>query len=149
MYLEAAERDEAFRRFAFRYDAIDSRQVERIPLDDSVRRPPTRHTWMRTTEPLPDNPEVHLALLAYMSDMDFMSTSMLPHGGRGIRQNIQWASLDHALWFHRPFRADEWLLFAKEGPNASNARRASSQRRMAWAGSWPMSRMSLPIRPGS
>ena len=71
---------------------------------------------------LPDDPQIHLALLAYMSDLDFMSTSMMPHGKISRRDNIQGASLDHAIWFHRPFRADEWLLFAKESPNASGAR---------------------------
>ena len=75
---------------------------------------------------MPDNPEIHLALLAYMSDLDFMSTSMLPHGPLTANANdertVQGASLDHAIWFHRPFRADEWLLFAKESPNAGGAR---------------------------
>ncbi|HET6473404.1 MAG TPA: acyl-CoA thioesterase II, partial [Pseudomonadales bacterium] len=63
-------------------------------------------------------------MLAYMSDLDFMSTSLLPHGRSpgGDRNNFQGASLDHALWFHRPFRADEWLLFAKSSPSASGAR---------------------------
>jgi acyl-CoA thioesterase-2 len=57
-----------------------------------------------------------------MSDIDFMSTSMLPHGRNAIREHVQGASLDHAVWFHRQFRADEWLLFAKESPNAGGAR---------------------------
>ncbi len=61
-------------------------------------------------------------MLAYMSDLDFMSTSMLPHGRNTIREHVQGASLDHSIWFHRPFRADEWLLFAKESPNAGGAR---------------------------
>jgi acyl-CoA thioesterase-2 len=77
---------------------------------------------LRTRDPLPDDPEVHLAVLAYMSDLDFMSTSMLPHGRARMREEVQGASLDHSLWFHRPFRADDWLLFAKESPNASGAR---------------------------
>ena len=84
--------------------------------------PPIKHTWLKTRDPIADNPEVHLALLAYMSDLDFMSTSMLPHGRNSSRESIRGASLDHAIWFHRPFRADEWLLFAKESPNASGAR---------------------------
>ena len=77
---------------------------------------------MKTRDALPDEPEVHLAMIGYMSDMDFMSTSMLPHGSIAIREHIQGASLDHALWLHRPFRADEWLLFAKESPSAEGAR---------------------------
>ena len=75
-----------------------------------------------TRETLPDDPEIHLAMLAYMSDLDFMSTSMLPHGRNKIREHVQGASLDHSIWFHRPFRADEWLLFAKESPSAGGAR---------------------------
>lgn len=109
-------------RFSFRFEAIDSRQVERILMGDPVEHPPYKHTWLRARDPLPDDQEIHLGLLAYMSDLDFMSTSMLPHGRDTLRENMRGASLDHSLWFHRPFRADEWLLFAKESPNASGAR---------------------------
>jgi len=109
-------------RFSFRFEAIDCRQVERISLTESGAQQAFRHTWVKTRDPLPDNPEVHQAMLGYMSDLDFMSTSMLPHGRAKMRQNIRGASLDHALWLHRPFRADEWLLFAKQSPNASAAR---------------------------
>jgi acyl-CoA thioesterase-2 len=109
-------------RYAFRFEAIDSRQVERILMTDTEKHPPFRHTWLKARDPLPDNPEVHLSMLAYMSDLDFMSTSMLPHGRNAIRESVRGASLDHSLWFHRPFRADEWLLFVKESPNASGAR---------------------------
>jgi acyl-CoA thioesterase-2 len=118
----AKERPEV-KRFAFRFDAIDSRQVENILMTHADAHPPRKHTWLKTRDRLPDDPEVHLCMLAYMSDLDFMSTSMLPHGiTPGNRQNMQGASLDHALWFHRPFRADEWLLFAKTSPSAAGAR---------------------------
>jgi len=83
---------------------------------------PFKHTWMRCADRLPDDREVHLCMLAYMSDMDFMSTSMMPHGRPADGQVLQGASLDHAMWLHRPFRADEWLLFAKASPNAGGAR---------------------------
>ncbi len=108
--------------YAFRFEAIDSRQVERPSMLEEGPEPPYRHTWMRTRDPLPDDPEVHLAMLGYMSDLDFMSTSMLPHGRSRMRSSVQGASLDHSLWFHRQPRADEWLLFAKESPSASGAR---------------------------
>jgi acyl-CoA thioesterase-2 len=108
--------------FAFRFEAIESKQVERATLLDEGAQPPFKHTWLRTRQPLPDDPEVHLAMLAYMSDLDFMSTAMLPHGRNRMRESVQGASLDHSLWFHRPFRADQWLLFAKESPNAGGAR---------------------------
>ena len=109
-------------RFAFRFEAIDSRQVERIWMTDGDDHPPYKHTWLKTRDPLPDDPEVHLAMLAYMSDLDFMSTSYLPHRSRLPREHMRGASLDHSLWFHQPFRADDWLLFAKESPNANGAR---------------------------
>ncbi len=123
-YAEIARTRPDVKRFAYRFDAIDSRQVENILMIHNAARPPYKHTWLKTRDPIPDNPEMHLCMLAYMSDLDFMSTSMLPHGrspGGGDR-NFQGASLDHALWFHRPFRADEWLLFAKSSPSASGAR---------------------------
>lgn len=121
-FLEFSKGQEEMQRFGFRFEAIDSRQVERISMDDTDSHPPVKHTWLKARDPVPDDLEVHLALLAYMSDLDFMSTSMLPHGRNRMRGSIRGASLDHSLWFHRPFRADEWLLFAKESPNAGGAR---------------------------
>jgi acyl-CoA thioesterase-2 len=124
-YAEIAKVRPEVKRFAYRFDAIDSRQVENILMGNTEAHPPYKHTWLKTREPLPDDPEVHLCMLAYMSDLDFMSTSMLPHGrspGSSTDDSFQGASLDHALWFHRPFRADEWLLFAKSSPSASGAR---------------------------
>ena len=110
-------------RFSFRFEAIESRQVEGIFMTDLIDQPAFKHTWLRARDPLPDDPEVHLALLAYMSDLDFMSTSMQPHRSQfGGREGMRGASLDHSIWFHAPFRADEWLLFAKESPNAGGAR---------------------------
>ena len=124
-YLEMAEKDPSVGRFAFRFEAIDSRQVEGIqmlPRDKREALPPFKHTWMRMRDVLPDDRAIHHALLAYMSDMDFMSTSMQPHGPAFASHTMQGASLDHAMWFHRPFRADEWLLFVKESPSAARAR---------------------------
>lgn len=109
-------------RFAFRYQAVDSAQVEGILLaDNAARHEPRKHTWVRTVDPLPDEPLLHVCMLAYISDMDFMGTSMMPHGAID-RRKFQGASLDHAMWFHRPLRADDWLLFSKESPTAAHAR---------------------------
>ncbi len=106
-----------------RFSAIDIRQVESYQLASNERHPPYRHTWVKAADRLPDDPELHVCLLAYISDMDFMGTSMLPHGrGFGPDRRIQGASLDHAMWLHRDFRADEWLLFAKSSPSAYGAR---------------------------
>ena len=121
VYRELAKTEPDVARYSFRFEAIDSRQVEATRLSPDQPHPPVKHTWMRTQDPLPDRIETHLCMLAYMSDMDFMSTSMQPHG-RTPGATIQGASLDHAMWLHRPFRADEWLLFAKESPNAGGAR---------------------------
>jgi acyl-CoA thioesterase-2 len=122
-YADLAKLHPEVKRFSYRFEAIDSRQVENILMTHADAHPPRKHTWLKTRDRLPDDPAVHLCMLAYMSDLDFMSTSMLPHGVRpGPASNIQGASLDHALWFHRPFRADEWLLFAKSSPSAHGAR---------------------------
>ena len=121
-YAELAKSQPDFARFSFRFEAIDSRPVERITMLDSDEHPPIKHTWLKTRDRLPDEQEAHLAMLAYMSDLDFMSTSMLPHRRGATRESFRGASLDHAMWFHRPFRADEWLLFAKTSPNASGSR---------------------------
>ncbi|MEM1433417.1 MAG: acyl-CoA thioesterase II [Pseudomonadota bacterium] len=121
-YAEIAKTRPDVSRFAFRFEAIDSRQVERLYLTTEGRHPPVKHTWIRTRDPLPDSPEVHLAVLAYMSDLDFMSTSMLPHPASPSRDDVFGTSLDHAMWIHHPFRADDWLLFAKSSPNAAGAR---------------------------
>ncbi|HET6964085.1 MAG TPA: acyl-CoA thioesterase II [Acidimicrobiales bacterium] len=87
----------------------------------SVPRPPTHRMWLRADGRLPDDPLLHACLVAYASDMTLLDTVMLPHGliwsGRGTQ-----ASLDHAMWFHRPFRADEWLLYDQFSPTASGAR---------------------------
>ena len=78
--------------------------------------------WIRTTGPLPDDPAVHRCALAYASDLTLLDTSLVPHGRSVTEAAIQAASLDHALWFHRPFRADEWLLYTQDTPSASSGR---------------------------
>jgi acyl-CoA thioesterase-2 len=84
-------------------------------------RPPLDYLWLKTRGPLPDDPAIHRALLAFVSDMTLLDTALLPHG-KSIFSDVQAASLDHAMWFHRPFRADEWLLYAQDSPSASGAR---------------------------
>lgn len=78
--------------------------------------------WIRFREELPDNPLLHHALLAYASDMSLVATATLPHQGHTDRNRLQIASLDHAMWFHRPLRVDEWLLFQRHTTVASAAR---------------------------
>jgi len=90
-------------------------------LGDRPPRPAADHLWLKARGALPDDPAVHRALLAFVSDMTLLDTALLPHG-KSIFSNIQVASLDHAMWFHRPFRADEWLLYAQDSPSASGGR---------------------------
>lgn len=85
-------------------------------------RAPARMVWMRTASQLPDAPALHRYLLAYASDYAFLTTSLLPHGVTWLTPSIQVASLDHVMWFHQPFRADEWLLHVIDSPNAHGAR---------------------------
>ena len=88
---------------------------------DRPARPPVDHIWLKTRGTLPDNADTHRALLAFVSDMSLLDTALLPHG-KSIFSDVQVASLDHAMWFHRPFRADDWLLYVQESPSASGAR---------------------------
>ena len=77
---------------------------------------------MRATGALPDDPDMHRCVLAYASDMTLLDTCLFPMAASSSTASIQAASLDHALWFHRPFRADEWLLYSADSPSASGAR---------------------------
>lgn len=86
------------------------------------KRPPFQQVWFRLSEPVGDSPELHRALLAYASDFQLLGTATYPHGISYYQPNVQMASLDHALWFHRPFRADDWLLYSIDSPSASSAR---------------------------
>lgn len=83
---------------------------------------PVSHSWFRTVAPLPDDPRIHRAVLAYASDMSLLGTCALPHGLSWARGEVITASLDHALWFHEPFRADEWLLYVTDSPWSGNGR---------------------------
>jgi len=84
---------------------------------------PVRHVWMKSIDRLPDDPELHQRLLAYISDYQLLGTATLPHGDLSVmRGNLQMASLDHAMWFHHACRVDEWLLFSFDSPSASGAR---------------------------
>lgn len=83
---------------------------------------PFRHVWMKPKGTIEDNAALHQMALAYTSDYNLLTTALLPHGDVANFGNIQLASLDHAMWFHRDFRWDDWLLYAVDSPSASNAR---------------------------
>lgn len=101
---------------------IEIRPVElRNPLAPKPHDP-ARRLWYRVIDRLPDDPALHRYLLAYASDFSFLGTALDPHGVSWLTPGMQVASLDHSMWFHRPFRVDDWLLYAVESPTASGAR---------------------------
>jgi acyl-CoA thioesterase-2 len=113
---------EKMRRFLTRERPFELRPVEPIHLISPPRTEPRRHTWIKTVDSLPDVAELHRNLLVYMSDYQLVATATLPHGVHFAEGTVQLATLDHAMWFHRPFRVDDWLLYAMESPSASGGR---------------------------
>lgn len=101
---------------------IDFRPVAPLDLFQPERRPPAKNVWFRADGRVPDDTLSHQATLAYASDYGLLGTALLPHGLTFQMRKLQAASLDHALWLHRPFRADEWLLYSTDAPSASGAR---------------------------
>jgi acyl-CoA thioesterase II len=101
---------------------IDIRHVDWAPRDRHEPLPPRQRVWLRADGALPDSPLIHTIVLTYASDMTLLDTSTLPHGGSWFDPTMFMASLDHAMWFHRPFRADDWLLYAQDSPNATGGR---------------------------
>jgi acyl-CoA thioesterase II len=93
----------------------------RIPGDGRPREPRSM-VWLRVRGPLPDDSLVHVCAVAYASDMTLLDSVLLAHGLTWGAEGLSVASLDHAMWFHAPFRADDWLLYAQESPAASGAR---------------------------
>jgi acyl-CoA thioesterase-2 len=87
-----------------------------------VASEPVRQIWMRAVDKLPDGDMLHRSLLAYISDYWLLDTSTMPHGSSFLRGNLIMASIDHAIWFHRPARVDEWLLYSLDSPSSSGAR---------------------------
>jgi len=103
------------------------RPIEMRPLDVSryfarEKRAPEQMVWMRASGRLPDAFPLHQCVLAYASDFTLLDTALIAHGKLMFDKDMQLASLDHALWFHRPFRADEWMLYAQDSPSSHGAR---------------------------
>ena len=113
---------EPFRERATCQRPIEVRHIGPVDLLQPKKRPPERSVWYRTVGSLPDKPSIHQYLLAYASDFNLLGSSLLPHGVSWITPGLQVASLDHAMWFHRPFRMDDWLLYAIQSPSASGGR---------------------------
>ena len=101
---------------------IDFRPVAPVDPFAPEKRPPFKHTWFRAEGAMPEEPILHQAVLAYASDYGLLGTALLPHGLSFLMRGVQAASLDHAVWFHRPFRVDDWLLYAMDAPASAGAR---------------------------
>ncbi len=120
---EVVERlPEKLRRYLLEKRPFEFRPVDPVDYEHPQVRPPVKHVWIRAIDRLPDDVSLHQNLLAYVSDYELLGTCILPHGLAFGQGNLQMASLDHALWFHRPFRVDEWLLYTFDSPNAYGAR---------------------------
>ncbi len=113
---------EQFGSYFDRPRPIDMRYVDWNPPDRRDPLPPFQRVWLRANGALPDDPVLHACVLTYASDMTLLDTALLPHGGSWGAAGMFMASLDHAMWFHRPFRADEWLLYSQDTPSASEGR---------------------------
>ncbi|MDG1943371.1 MAG: acyl-CoA thioesterase II [Halioglobus sp.] len=110
--LEAGKLDESF--MITTGEDLDIRVVEPVDWDNPVAREPVLQAWMKTTGPVPDTQGVHQALLTYLSDAFLIDVCLIAHGRHFAGQDFQVASLDHVLWFHEAFRADDWLLHTVE-----------------------------------
>jgi acyl-CoA thioesterase-2 len=113
---------EKFRAHWLRERPIEMRPVEVRDMFAPEKLPPYHHVWFRVADRIGDDRALHQCMLAYASDMTLLDTCTLPHGLSWLDPKFQSASLDHAIWFHEPFRADEWLLYVQDSPKAAGAR---------------------------
>jgi acyl-CoA thioesterase-2 len=113
---------EKMRRYLTDKRPFEFRPVRPMDFLKPEKLPPVKHVWIKAVDKLPDEASLHQNLLAYVSDYELLGTSTLPHGLPFGQGRVQMASLDHALWFHRDMRVDEWLLYSFDSPNASGAR---------------------------
>jgi len=113
---------ERVRRFFEQPRPFEFRMVQSIDYLHPQRAPPERQIWFRAVDALGDDEMLHRRLLAYVSDFFLLDTATLPHGTSVLKPTLVMASIDHALWFHRALRVDDWLLYAMESPSASGAR---------------------------
>lgn len=112
-------------RYLFHERPFEMRPVETprfLESESATARAPKAHIWFKTAGSLPDQDDLHRAMLAYVSDYYLVNTATRPHGLTALTPNLQLASLDHALWFQREFRLDDWLLYALESPSATGGR---------------------------
>ncbi|TPJ78178.1 acyl-CoA thioesterase II [Mesorhizobium sp. B2-5-13] len=121
--LETADRvPEAVRRFWARERPLELRPVNLQHYESRDKLPPRQNVWIRLAGPVPDDRALQSVLLAYLSDMTLLDTSTFAHGRGLFDPDIQAASLDHSMWFHRPHSLDGWLLYAQDSPSSSGSR---------------------------
>lgn len=119
---QLAHMPERVRKFVEAPRPFDFRMVQQVNPLDPGKSPPSRQVWFRTNCPIEGDESLHRILLAYVSDFYLLDTAALPHGLSFLSSKIIMASIDHAMWFHRPLRVDDWLLYALDSPSASGAR---------------------------
>ena len=117
-----AEIPKAVQRMFERERTLELRPVDVSRYARHAPMAPVQYVWIRAVGPMPDDQAFHRAALAYLSDMTLLDTALMAHGRTIFDGGVQVASLDHAIWFHRPFRADEWLLYAQDSPNTGGSR---------------------------
>ncbi|TNE41006.1 MAG: acyl-CoA thioesterase II [Alphaproteobacteria bacterium] len=119
---EAERLPEEMRARWLRPRPIEIRHVEPRDFLNPGKGEPRNHVWFRAVAPMPDDMLLQQCVLAYASDMTLLDTCILPHGISWMNPRLQSASLDHAMWFHHPFKVDDWLLYAQDSPAASGGR---------------------------
>jgi len=119
---ESLHVDERYRKQLTRPRPIEIRPAYPRKWFNPTPTEPIQHSWFRIVAPIGDDPAMHRAILSYASDMALLGTCMLPHGVNWTTPGLQEASLDHSIWLHEPFRADEWLLYATDSPWAGAGR---------------------------
>jgi len=112
----------SMQRWLDRFGPFEFRAVRGSDPDDQAPQPPFKELWFKLHGPLDEDPRLHRALLAYVSDFHLVGTATLPHGISWVQGNLIIASLDHAMWFHRDFRLDDWLLYVCDSPSSSGGR---------------------------
>jgi acyl-CoA thioesterase-2 len=120
--------EEDTRRWLSRDRALDSRYVTKVDPIHPGKLPPQLSIWIKADGQLPEPLLIHQCVIAYASDMSLLDTAVLPHDVSWLDGGYQIASLDHAMWFHRDFRADDWLLYVQESPTAAGGRGFSTGR---------------------
>ena len=113
---------ENIRNYFERPRPIEMKPVEVEHYTSRNKLPPRQNTWVRTTGPVPDEPALQAAVLAYLSDMTLLDTSLFVHGRAVFDRDLQVASLDHSMWFHRPAQFGDWMLYAQDSPTTQGAR---------------------------